>query len=171
MCLQMVGGLTLSPRVKALRGYCYFRGGQEVEALKSVDDAAAQGVKDALVQSLYAFILDGIGQETRASVALGKATELNASIRLALPMILQGRFYARAGKHKMALELWQSLYRADEKSLVGLAGLAEAHFSLKNYSEAQGYLVEGFRLSKDYRPLYRVKKRAEREGLMPKGSF
>ncbi|MBK7843652.1 MAG: hypothetical protein IPJ71_08165 [Bdellovibrionales bacterium] len=171
LCLQMVGGLTPSPRVKALRGYCYFRGGQEVEALKSVDDAAAQGVKDALVQSLYAFILDGIGQETRASVALGKATELNASIRLALPMILQGRFYARAGKHKMALELWQSLYRADEKSLVGLAGLAEAHFSLKNYSEAQGYLVEGFRLSKDYRPLYRVKKRAEREGLMPKGSF
>lgn len=171
MCLQMVGGLTLSPRVKALRGYCYFRGGQEVEALKSLDDAATQGVKDALVQSLYAFILDGIGQETRASVALGKATELNASIRLALPMILQGRFYSRAGKHKMALELWQTLYRADEKSLVGLAGLAEAHFSLKNYSEAQGYLVEGFRLSKDYRPLYRVKKRAEREGVMPKGSF
>lgn len=170
-CLQMVEQLEATALSKSLRGYCLFRGGQEVEALKAVSDAATQGVKDPLVQAIYAYVLDGVGQETRSSVALGKAIGLNGQAHQLLPMIMQGRFYVRAGKPKLALPQWQELYHLDQKSLVGLTGLAEAHLLLKNYSEAQTYLVEGFRLSKDYRPLYRLKKAAEREGLMPKGSY
>lgn len=170
-CLQMLEGLTPSSLSQALKGYCQFRGGQEVEALKSVTDASSQATADPLVQSIYAFILDGIGQETRAAVALGKAVELNSRNQYSLPIIMQGRFYARAGKPELALSQWQKLYHINEKSLIGLAGLARAHFDLKNFSDAQSYLIEGFRLSRDYRPLHQLKQEAEKEGLMPKGSL
>ena len=167
----MTESLDATARVKALRSYCLFRGGKEVEALKAADDAAAQGVKDPLVQAIYAFVLDGVGQETRASVALGKANELNRRTKLSLPVILQGRFFSRANKPDLALKQWQQVYSLDDKSVVGLTGIAQSHFSMKNYSEAQSYLFDGFRLSRSYRPLIRLKKEAEREGLLPKDSF
>ncbi|MCB0386255.1 MAG: hypothetical protein KDD43_12755, partial [Bdellovibrionales bacterium] len=170
-CVTMAKDLEQTARVKALRGYCLFRGGNEVEALKWADDAAAQGVKDPLVQAVYAYVLDGVGQETRASVALGKANDLNRKTKLMLPKVLQARFYSRSNKHELALKQWLDVYGLDDKSIVGLTGIAQSHFAKKNYSEAQSYLFDGFRLSRSYRPLIRLKKEAEREGLLPKDSF
>ncbi|MCC7403909.1 MAG: hypothetical protein IT288_05870 [Bdellovibrionales bacterium] len=171
LCVKMALGIEQTARVKALRGYCQFKAGSEIEALKWVDDAAAQGTKDPLVQAVYAFVLDGVGQETRASVALNKANELNKKMKLALPVLLQARFNARANKPAQALKLWQELYAIDDKSVVGLTGIAQSHFDMKNYSEAQSFLFDGFRLSRAYRPLIRLKKEAEREGLLPKDNF
>lgn len=170
-CIQMVKDLDVDVSVKALHSYCLFKGGKEVEALKWAGDAVTQGARDPLVQAVYAYILDGVGQETRASVALGRANELNRQAKLMLPMILQGRFYTRANKPDLAFKQWQKIYSLDNKSIVSVAGIAQFHFNMKNYSGAQNYLFKGFRLSRFYRPLIHLKKNAEREDIFFKENF
>jgi tetratricopeptide (TPR) repeat protein len=164
-CEQAQLAMGLTANSTSLLAYCQYRNDRHIEAKKTIENAVAQAPKDPLVQSLYSFILSSSHLEDEASVALGKAMELDVSANYQLPRILQAQFCERQKDFDCAQKYWTELLSHNPNNLTALAGMAEHEFDAKNFLGVQSYLTRGLTISPDYKPLRRLAHQAELAGL------
>lgn len=164
-CEKIRDGMGKSARTTAFMAFCQFKAGQKNEAKYLIDGAIAQAPRDGLIQSLYGYMLKANGLEEQASVAVGKALELNSKSEWLLPYILQGRFCEQKGDWDCAKLNWSQVLGAHNSQLTALAGMGRIYFQQKNWSDAKEVLTKGLTLSADYIPLRRLAKQMETEGV------
>lgn len=164
-CEQMRDDMGKGARATAFISYCQFKAGQKGSAKNSIEGAVAQAPRDGLVQSLYGYILRKGGLDEQASVAIGKALELDVKNEWMLPLTLQGRFCAKKQDWDCARNSWAKVLANQNSQLAAIAGMGQVYFHKKKWSEAKDLLTKGLTLSPDYIPLRRLAKQIESEGL------
>jgi len=164
-CEQLRDDMGKTARATAFISYCQYKAGQKGSAKNSIEGAVAQAPRDGLVQSLYGYILRSNGLEEQASVAIGKALELDSKNEWLLPLTLQGRFCERRKDWACAKDSWSKAMVRQNNQLASLAGMGQVYFSQKKWAEAKDLLTKGLSLSADYIPLRRLAKQMESEGL------
>lgn len=163
-CEQMAEKMGDSPRVSTLLAACHSSEARWDAARNDIEKAVHQAPKDPLIHSWYSYVLKESGDPERASVVLGRATELNRRGEYVLPVLMQARFCQENGDILCARDSWQRIYEHDLDYLPALAGLAWVHAQNKSHSEAIKLVDKGLRISPDYSPLLVLRQRAEREG-------
>lgn len=164
-CEQMRDDMGKSARAAAFISYCQFKAGQKGSAKNSIEGAVAQAPRDGLVQSLYGYMLRAGGLEEQASVAIGKALEIDSKNAWMLPLTLQGRFCEKRKDWDCAKDSWTKVLARQNNQLASIAGLGQVYFNQKKWAEAKEQLTKGLSLSADYIPLRRLAKQMESEGL------
>lgn len=163
-CQQMADQMDASPRTSMLKGVCFSKEGRKLEARTWIEKAVSQAPQEPLVQTWYSYILNENGLGDQASVALGRAGELNRKSEHTLPILMQARFCQIAGDYDCASQGWQRLYSTNDRSISALGGLALTYAGRNNAKEASHFVDLGLRVSPDYIPLLKLKLRAEKEG-------
>jgi tetratricopeptide (TPR) repeat protein len=163
-CQQMADQLETSSRTSTLKAVCFSKEGRKLEARTWVEKAINQAPTDALAQTWYSYVLNENGMGDQASVALGRAGELNRKSEHTLPILMQARFSQAAGDYEPAKLSWNRLYSLNDKSISALGGLAQTHAALGSHKEATGYIDKGLTVSPDYIPLLKLKLKSRKEG-------
>lgn len=163
-CQQMADQMETSARTSVLKAVCFSKEGRKLEARTWAEKAVSQEPASALVQTWYSYILNENGMGDQASVALGRAAELNRKNEHTLPILMQARFSQNAGDFEPAKQGWQRLFSLNERSISALGGLAQTQAALGARKEAIGYIDRGLQLSPDYIPLLKLKLKAHKEG-------
>ena len=166
-CEQLAKELNSDPYVKAMHSLCLSKSSRALEAKALITDALNQSPKDGLLQAVYAYVLQSRGEGEAASMALGRSIEMSRNSQFILPYILQARFCHESGDYRCALNNWQRIANHKTSTLSATAGIAQSHLDLKNFSETQKFLLEGFKISQTYKPLLEVKNYAEKKGVLP----
>lgn len=164
-CLQLGRGTEVSARLTGLHAYCMIRAGDRDRAKRVIQDAVAQAPRDALLQGLYAYILNEVGLGDQASVALGRAIKMDRKKELQLPLILQARFCEEQNDQECALQSWLDVIKVEPSSLAAQAGIGLIHMNNRNFVEAKKYLEIGMLKSSNYKPFLKLRKMAEDEGI------
>lgn len=163
-CQQMADQMEASARTSMLKAVCFSKEGRKLEARTWIEKAVNQAPQEPLVQTWYSYILNENGLGDQASVALGRAGELNRKGEHSLPILMQARFCQIAGDYDCASQGWQRLFSANDRSISALGGLANTYAGRNNFKEATNYIDRGLRVSADYIPLLKLKLRGEKEG-------
>ncbi len=166
-CEDFVQGVLQSARVMALRALCLAKIGRRIDARRAIDSAVNQSPRDTIVQSIFAYVLWQMGMMDQAGVALANAMEQNRSGNEVLPLVLQARFCYRNGDIECAIRFWQQVLQMDPKSVLALGQLAKIHFEKREFTTSQNFLIRGFSLSDNYKPLYQVRQWSLDQGLLP----
>lgn len=163
-CQQMADQLEASARTSMLKAVCFSKEGRKLEARTWIEKAVNQTPLQPLVQTWYSYVLNENGLGDQASVALGRAGELNRKDEHTLPILMQARFCQIAGDYDCAKQNWQHLFSIKDRSISALGGLATTYAARHNYKEATSYIDRGLAVSADYIPLLKLKLRGEKEG-------
>jgi tetratricopeptide (TPR) repeat protein len=163
-CQQMADQMEASARTSVLKAVCFSKEGRKLEARTWVEKAINQSPADALAQTWYSYVLNENGMGDQASVALGRAGELNRKDEHTLPILMQARFSQAAGDFEPAKQVWNHLYTLNDRSISALGGLALTHAALGSHKEAISYIDRGLSISPDYIPLLKLKLKARKEG-------
>ncbi len=166
-CEGFVQGVMQNARVVALRALCLVKTGRRIDARRAIDAAVNQGPRDPIVQSIFTYVLWQMGMMDQAAVALANAMEQNWSNHESLPLILQARFCYESGDVDCSVRYWQQVLQAEPRSVMALGHLSRIHFEKREFSTSQTFLVRGFGLSNNYKPLYQVRQWSQDQGLLP----
>lgn len=163
-CHQMADQMDPSAQASILKAVCFIKEGRKLEARTWVEKAVSQSPTDPLAQTWYSFVLNENGQGDQASVALGRAGELNRKGEHTLPILMQARFSQLAGDYEPAKQGWSRLFSMNDRNISALGGLALTLASLGSQKEAINYMDRGLSVSPDYVPLLKLKLKAQKEG-------
>lgn len=168
-CEEMSEKMGDQPRGATLRAVCYNKSGRKAEARIWIEKAVEQAPVDPLSQAWYSFILTENGLGDQASVALGRANELNRKGEYQLPMLLQGRFCEAANDKECTRAAWNRLLERNVRSLAAFAGLARFYANQSSYGDAASFIGRGLTVSPGYVPLLKLKLKGQRAGWYEKG--
>lgn len=168
-CQKIVGNNPAEAYLSALAALCAAKSGRMTEAKTAIERALSQSPKDPQVQSVYAYVLELMGQKEQSSLALGKALELDRAAAFALPLILQAQFCWQSQDWECVQKTAGKLNEKPTTRLQSLAWRAAYEVNAKN-KNVSSTLQEGLRLSKDYKPLLSIRERAHELGLIEGGA-
>ncbi|MGE0764472.1 MAG: tetratricopeptide repeat protein [Bdellovibrionales bacterium] len=150
----------------ALGAVCLFKQGQHLQAKAAIEKAINQAPRDALLQAVYAAILRAAGFGGEASVALGRAIELDRRNEYLLPVLLQARFCLERDDLECANNFWMKVLQVEPKLPSAKVGLAEVYWQRQSKSEAQKLMQEISSVAADYRPYLRLKRQMETKSAL-----
>jgi tetratricopeptide (TPR) repeat protein len=146
------------PSAYALDAVCQLKQGQPLAARASIEKAVNQAPRDPLLQAVYAFILRSAGFGGEASVALGRAIELDRRGDYLLPVLLQARFCQEREDLDCASTYWLKVMEKSPRSPAAKVGMAQVYEARQAKGEAQRLLQEVASVTPDYKPYLRMKR-------------
>ena len=164
LCEQLSDSMGEVSRSATLRAVCYSKEGRKAEARMWIEKAVQQAPQDSIAQAWYSQILGENGMGDQASVALGRAGELNRRGEHQLPMVMQARFCEQAGDTECAKQNWTRLLEKNVRSITALGGLARVYAKQNAFSEAANYIERGLTVSPRYIPLLKLRSKAKAAG-------
>jgi tetratricopeptide (TPR) repeat protein len=164
LCEQLADSMGEVSRSATLRAVCYSKEGRKAEARMWIEKAVQQAPQDSIAQAWYSQILSENGMGDQASVALGRANELNRKGDHQLPIIMQARFCEQAGDVDCAKQNWTRLLERNVRSITALGGLAKVYAKQNAFSEAANYIERGLTVSPSYIPLLKLRSKAKAAG-------
>ncbi len=157
-CKQLNERAGETPESVAFAALCEQKQGRSMAAKTLVEKAINQSPKDPLLQAVYASILRSAGFDGEASVALGRAIELDRRSEYVLPNLLQARFCQEKEDFDCANTYWMKVLEFDSKLPSGKVGMAQVYQSKNSPAEAQRLLQEVASESPAYRPYLRLQR-------------
>lgn len=154
--LSEVGGDL--PAAVALRAICQYKQGQALSAKIAIEKAVNQAPRDPLLQAVYAAVLRAAGFAGEASVALGRAIELDRRGEYLLPVLLQARFCQEREDWECASNYWLKVLSVDPQSPAGKIGMAQVYWSRQARTEAQRLIQEVGFVASEYKPYLRLRR-------------
>lgn len=164
-CKQLSEAGQNIPSGVALAAICQFKQGQALQAKASIEKAINQSPRDPLLQAVYAAILRATGFGGEASVALGRAIELDRKGEYLLPVLLQARFCLEREDLECANSYWMKVLQIEPKLPAAKIGLAQVYWARQSKVEAQKLLQEVGAIAPDYRPYLRLKRVMETKSV------
>ena len=164
-CEHIQSAMGPSPVGQSLWAYCLFRSDRSIEAKKAIENAVVRGPREPLVQAVYSYILHASNLDDQASVALGKALEMDSRGEYQLPLILQAQFCERQKDSECVSRSWTELLKRNPNELVAIAGMAQVGLDTQDLSLVSSHLIRGLSISKDYKPIRKLVQKAEGIGV------
>lgn len=152
-CISVADSLNASDLGHMLRAICNLRLGQLNEARRQAEVAVNQSPKSVMAQSIYAYVLRRTGQADEASLALGRALELDRRQEFFLPHVLQGRFCIENEDWECARKQWQIASDMKEQSPSVDLGLAQVAQHERMQDKAREHLNRIRSFESTYKPL------------------
>ena len=155
-CSTVERNMDPNPHASAFEAMCLSKAGQLSDAERRVEDALAQAPKDALVQSIDAYVLFAENMNGRARAALEAAVQNDPSGRWAQPRRLMARYCHKIGDVTCERDNWQATLVKSNREIAALAGLASLDLAQDHIDDAKKYLMSALSLSDHYIPLYPI---------------
>ncbi len=153
-CSSVVRNMDPNPHASAFEAMCLAKAGQLADAERRMEDALAQAPKDALVQSIDAYVLFAENRNGRAQAALEVAVQNDPSGQWAQPRRLMARYCHKIGDFKCERDNWQATLVKSDREIAALTGLANLDLAQDHMDDAKKYLMSALSLSDNYIPLY-----------------
>lgn len=139
--------------VKVFNSYCLLRAKQEPESEQRIKEALAQNPQSILGQSIYSLIFSSMGMSDRASVALGRAQEMNRENKYILPLILQAKFCQTSKDYDCAEEYFLKVLEKNPASLSAVVHLSLVRAEKSNWANINSVIGTYSQKTPNYIPL------------------
>ena len=152
----------------SLYAYCLTRAQHHEQALQMIKKAESMDPENALVKSIYSYIMDRINLKNDSALILGKALKANANGQYVLPDILQTYFCAQKKNWLCVVQHGQKVLKHNPDSLSSLGNIAYAKYQQGHPVEAKEYMEKALALSesaKSYSPLLFLQQQYEEKSI------
>jgi Tfp pilus assembly protein PilF len=157
-CEQLVAGAGNVSLAAGLQATCRYRIGQYSDAKTSIEKAVNQAPRDALLQAIYASVLRSAGLGSEASVAIGRAVEMDKANNVLLPLVLQARFCQERGDFECANSFWLKALEIKPSLPAAKVGIAVSYHSRNKQPDSTPFSNEVNEALANYKPLLQFRR-------------
>jgi tetratricopeptide (TPR) repeat protein len=157
-CIKSMEKLDSNSRVIAAEAMCLYKAGELLDASRKIENAIAQTPRDSLVQAVYGYLLDEMGNFEKSKVAIDKSLGYDPDKKYELPRILQARFCVKVEDIICSTNFWNELNRMSPKSLPGIYGVSRSYFLGQQMPQARKFLTRGLDIAPGYIPFLELQR-------------
>ncbi|MBX7232494.1 MAG: tetratricopeptide repeat protein [Bdellovibrionales bacterium] len=156
-CHQLVENIPDQPSSVALKALCFYKEGQTTSAKVEIEKSINQSPRDPLLQALYASLLKSAGYGGEASVALGRAIELDRANEYSLPKLLQAKFCEDREDYECANIYWLKLLEDERIQPIANVGMSLIYLNKNLKEESLRFLNQSTStLGSNYKPYLKI---------------
>jgi tetratricopeptide (TPR) repeat protein len=163
-CRDLANQLNSTPRVSSALGLCHLKANEPLVGREVIEDSLRRAPDDQVVQAMYGYVQNLVGQKDQAEAALKRAASDANDLQVA--MVLRARLCLSSENWDCANQILKRLSEKYPDAIQGKVGLAQLAIENREKTEAQKYLNQAEKISPHYIPLLRLKEVMVLKGVL-----